>query len=214
MRWEEQFMEGKIIPLATHDIKNAGGVLGQAFQSDPVMLMIFAESRNQERVQHLTNFFANNLFTCFRKGSPLVVKDGGRILAALSVYPPGAYPIPLTEQMKMLLKTVFKSNVIRRQTWSALYRAIRLMDEMLRIHPQDPHYYLEFIGVEPDFQGKGTGSMIVESIIQKADEKRVGCYLETAQPRNLPLYKRFGYKLIDEKVILGVPLWFMWRNPE
>jgi GNAT superfamily N-acetyltransferase len=205
-------MEVKIIALARNDIQKSGGILGKAFQNDPAMLMMPAESGAEERIESSAKLFVNQLLACLRNGSPMIVKDTTRILSAFSLYPPGTYPIPLTEQIKMILVTVLKASLFSRQTWLALNRGIKLLDEMKKKHPKNPHYYLEVLGVEPSYQGKGIGSMILKSINEKADKEGVGCYLETAQPRNLPLYKRFGYQIIDQKIILGVTLWFMWRN--
>jgi ribosomal protein S18 acetylase RimI-like enzyme len=54
----------------------------------------------------------------------------------------------------------------------------------------------------------------MQHLINKADEVSVGCYLENANPRNLSFYERFGFQVIDEKEILGIPSWFMWRAPD
>lgn len=70
-------------------------------------------------------------------------------------------------------------------------------------HPKDLHYYLEFIGVDPSHQRKGLGSSILNNIGYIADQRQVGCYLETANPMNLPLYHLFGFKIIDEEEIIG-----------
>ena len=37
-------------------------------------------------------------------------------------------------------------------------------------------------------------------------------YLETEKPENVALYQRFGYEVIEEAEVLGVPNWFMWRD--
>jgi GNAT superfamily N-acetyltransferase len=205
--------EVKIAALARKDIQDSGGILGRAFQDDPAILMMLAESGAEERTEGSAILFMNQLLTCSRNGSPMIVRDAMGILAAFSLYPPGTYPIPPTEQVKMILLTVLKARLFRRQTWLALGRGIKLLDEMQKKHPKDPHYYLEVLGVDPGHQGKGIGSMILGSINEKADKDGVGFYLETAQPRNLPLYKRFGYQIVDQKDVLGVTLWFMWRNP-
>jgi hypothetical protein len=39
----------------------------------------------------------------------------------------------------------------------------------------------------------------------------VGCYLENANPRNTSFYQRFGFQIVSEKEIIGLPAWFMWR---
>ena len=79
--------------------------------------------------------------------------------------------------------------------------------------PVEPHYYLEYIGVEPAFQGKGVGSAILMHLCERADKEKVGCYLENANPINTPFYQRFGFQITQEKEIIGIPTWFMWRPP-
>jgi hypothetical protein len=39
----------------------------------------------------------------------------------------------------------------------------------------------------------------------------VGCYLENSNPRNLPFYERFGFQAGEQKEIIGLPAWLMWR---
>ena len=90
---------------------------------------------------------------------------------------------------------------------------MRWLDEIDKMHPVEPHYYLEYLGVEPEQQGKGLGSVIFQHLIDKADKERVGCYLENASPRNVPFYQRFGFQVISEKEIISIPAWFMWRPP-
>jgi GNAT superfamily N-acetyltransferase len=67
--------------------------------------------------------------------------------------------------------------------------------------------------VEPEQQGKAVGTAIMQHLVEKADEAKVGCYLENSNPRNLPFYQRFGFQTVIEKEIIGVPAWFMWRSP-
>ena len=37
-------------------------------------------------------------------------------------------------------------------------------------------------------------------------------YLETDKPENVALYGRFGFEVVEEAEVLGVPNWFMWRE--
>lgn len=206
-------MEVRIIPLALHDRQKAGHVLGEAFRDDPATRMMLAESGGDERVGHMTTLFRNMLFNCQRRGSPLVAKQGEEVLGAVSAYPPGAFPVPLTDQAVMMLRSMRETGIFIRQTWTALYRGLFLMGEMTRNHPKGPHYYVEILGVRPGSQRNGTGSLMLGAFTQKADEERVGCYLETANPRNLPFYERHGFRINGETAVLGVPLWFLWRGP-
>ena len=47
---------------------------------------------------------------------------------------------------------------------------------------------------------------------RRLDEAGEDSYLETEKPQNVALYSRFGYEVIEEDEVLGVPNWFMWRE--
>lgn len=64
-----------------------------------------------------------------------------------------------------------------------------------------PHYYLEFIAVDPDFQGKGYASRLLRGMLASLDNKRLPCYLETNNEENIPLYEHFGFKLLEYTTI-------------
>ena len=92
-------------------------------------------------------------------------------------------------------------------------RALDMTSVMSKEHPQREHFYGEYLGVVPDCQGQGMGSLITRSMIEMADRQQAGAYLETANPRNVLLYERLGFRTVREKEILGRPMWFMWRDP-
>jgi ribosomal protein S18 acetylase RimI-like enzyme len=82
-------------------------------------------------------------------------------------------------------------------------------------HPKTkPHFYLMTIGVEPKFQGQGLGSALLEANLAAIDTKGLPTYLESSNEKNVPLYRRHGYQVINEfrPVSDGPPLWGMWRE--
>ncbi|HET9583943.1 MAG TPA: GNAT family N-acetyltransferase, partial [Bradyrhizobium sp.] len=74
----------------------------------------------------------------------------------------------------------------------------RVIEEMARYHPEEPHWYLPFIGVDPARQGNGLGAALLRSILAECDKMRLPAYLESTNPRNRPLYERHGFKEIGE----------------
>ena len=202
-------MQKEVLPVTRQSYRQAAQVLGRAFASEPVSVAVLKKLSLERRIRALTNDFSDELLLCIQKGfHPLHVNEDGKVIAAAMIYPPGAYPLPATSQWLLLLKSFVRNGFYDIRDW------MRWLDEVEKIHPQKPHYYLEYIGVEPLFQGKSIGSIIMQHLINKADEVSVGCYLENADPRNLSFYKRFGFQVIDEKEILGIPSWFMWRAPD
>jgi ribosomal protein S18 acetylase RimI-like enzyme len=136
------------------------------------------------------------------------VDGDGKVIAAAVIYPPGAYPLPVSDQWTLLIKSILGNGLYDIRGW------MRWLDMVDKIHPKEPHYYLEYLGVEPEQQGKALGSTILRHLTRKADEEHVGCYLENANPRNLSFYQRFGFQTISKKEIIGIPSWFMWRSPD
>ncbi len=95
-------------------------------------------------------------------------------------------------------------------------RLLKLREAMDKHHPmQRPHDYLWFLGVHPNFQGAGIGSRLLASKTERLDASGRHGFLETATPRNVPLYQRHGFQIVSEyKAADDAPLvWAMWREP-
>lgn len=66
-------------------------------------------------------------------------------------------------------------------------------------------YYLWFIGVHPNFQGRGAGGRLLAEILEDSVSMNRLCVLETSTEKNLPFYERAGlvrYQTLD----VGYPL--------
>jgi predicted N-acetyltransferase YhbS len=91
---------------------------------------------------------------------------------------------------------------------------MRLLREMDKRHPKEPHLYLALIGVDPASQGKGIGNTLIRPRLDECDATGIPVYLETQKPENLPYYERFGFTVRDAIIYKGCPtLWSMWREP-
>jgi ribosomal protein S18 acetylase RimI-like enzyme len=200
-------MQKEVLPTTRQSYRQAAQVLGRAFVDDPVSVAVYRNFSPDRRVRALTVDFTAEVLLCVRKGYPLQVNGDGTVNAAAVVYPPGAYPLPVSDQWMLLIKSILGNGFYDIRGW------MQWLEEVDKIHPNEPHYYLEYLGVEPELQGKGLGSTILQQLVSKADEERVGCYLENANPRNTSFYQRFGFQIITEKEIIGIPSWFMWRPP-
>jgi len=69
----------------------------------------------------------------------------------------------------------------------------KLMEQMNRFHPQEPHWYLPLIGIDPAHQGKGLGAALLRHQLAICDRDGVPAYLESSNPRNISLYERHGF---------------------
>jgi GNAT superfamily N-acetyltransferase len=82
-------------------------------------------------------------------------------------------------------------------------------------HPRTPHYYLDSLGVEPEWQGRGLGSALMRPVLERCDRDQVPAYLNAGSPRSRELYLRHGFAVTEEfRLPEGGPaLWRMWREP-
>jgi GNAT superfamily N-acetyltransferase len=193
--------------LGNSNYYEAACVLGRAFQDDPMVVAVFRELPAHERVRRLIGAFTPELIICIKKGLPLYIGDQDSIVAAAVIYPPGSYPLSASDQLRMI------SRVISVDGFYGLGRWLKILSVFSLLHPKLPHYYLEYLGVEPSWTGMGLGSAILKFITEKADSEQTGIYLENANSRNNPLYQRFGFKITRQRDILGTRFWFMWRDP-
>ena len=79
----------------------------------------------------------------------------------------------------------------------ARHEVLGELGELMRqFHPQEPHWYLSMIGVDPSRQGQGLGSALLKAGLQRCDADGLPAYLESSSPKNVPLYERHGFEVI------------------
>lgn len=81
--------------------------------------------------------------------------------------------------------------------------------------PREPLWHLDSVAVEPGWQGRGIGSALVEFALERARESETAIILETGTRRNVLLYERLGFDVVEEADSPegGPHVWFMRRNP-
>ena len=93
-------------------------------------------------------------------------------------------------------------------------RAVSALEERRRHHAAGPHYYLSALGVEPARQGEGVGTALVGPILARTAADGAPAYLETATARNVLLYERLGFAVVEELTLprTDVHGWLMLRS--
>ena len=71
-----------------------------------------------------------------------------------------------------------------------------------------PHYYIWYLGVEPNAQGKGLGSALIHHVQTLAIQEKKPIYLETHKPTTVAFYEHLGFQLLAENAFPGHPLSF------
>lgn len=187
------------------DRSDATEVLARAFATDPVMSWLVGQDRDATaRLRHL---FGHSLGAETRRDDHLVdVVESGQAVALW--HEVDEWKTPNTGVIKMV------PAAIRTFGWH-LPRALRTLTMIERVHPEEPHRHLAFIGVHPDHQGMGFGGALLASMTEDCDERGVAAYLESSNPLNEPLYARYGFVSRGPiELPSGTPeITAMWRDP-
>jgi ribosomal protein S18 acetylase RimI-like enzyme len=92
---------------------------------------------------------------------------------------------------------------------------MQVMQQMAGYHPHDPHWYLPLIGVDPAWQDRGVGSRLMKHATDLFDRDGALAYLESSNPRNIPLYQRHGFEILGRIQVGGSPTFTpMLRKPK
>ena len=90
----------------------------------------------------------------------------------------------------------------------------KVFEQMEKAHPSEPHWYLPIVGVDPTAQGQGLGSRVLSPVLEECDRTRALAYLESSNPRNIPLYQRLGFQITGQMQAGSSPtLTSMLRRP-
>jgi ribosomal protein S18 acetylase RimI-like enzyme len=196
-----------IQPVTGQTYRQAACLLGRAFMTDPVSIAAYKDFSSERMLRSLTNDFRAEMRICLRKAYPIQVSDGNNLFGVAVIYLPGQYPLPRLAKWRLLIQSYLQNGFYDLRDWTSW------LTEVERHHPLEPHYYLEYIGVEPGYQGQGVGSAMLRHLITMADEAQAGCHLENANPKNLPIYEHFGFQVSQQIEVIGLTTWLMWRSP-
>ena len=81
----------------------------------------------------------------------------------------------------------------------------KVLEELEKYHPDAPCWYLPIIAVDPHYQNNGIGSLLMKHALEKVDSDGLPAYLESSNPRNMSLYRRYGFETIGQIKVGDVP---------
>lgn len=194
-----------VVRAGIDDAQRVGTVLAAAFADDPVFgWLIPPDAPRRER--RINDFFTGMARSYLRRGKNVYLGGGGGGAAMWSA--PGSWALPLPEVVREWRgSAAFGRNVLR---------ALRSQLQIESLHPKTPqHWYLGYLGTTPERQGQGIGAAMLREVLDQADANGIPAYLESSNERNLTLYERHGFRVVEQLRLLGIspPVWRMWRDP-
>jgi ribosomal protein S18 acetylase RimI-like enzyme len=185
-----------IIVLKKGQILAAGEVLGRALKDDPVSVYDIPDREKRHAVmKHV-----------FQMTSCLGVKYGETHATSPNLEGIAVWLPYINKDFKMIINIpcLFKAKV-NRMGREASKRIKPIEEHNTKVHrefaPND-HWYLQTLGVDPVYQGKGYGSLLMEYMLDKIDNSNpLPIFLETSTEINVKFYKKFEFKVVREEII-------------
>jgi len=192
-----------IAPLGPAEEPAAAELLARAFHDQPLDRAVVGGGRRRRLRAARAGMRAT--LEAARGRADLRAARTGRLSGVLLALSPWVHPLPpprASVQLRTLLLQGFRAAGRWREVWEALDAR----------HPPEPIFYLSLLGVARDRQGRGIGSALLADWLSDVDAAGQPAWLETSRARNLPFYRRFGFRVAEEIALQGVPVWLMHRR--
>jgi GNAT superfamily N-acetyltransferase len=186
----------------------AGALLARSHRHDPAFSAVYGDPGL--RITALTMVFEQWCRDALAFGRVDAMHVGDR-LAGIAVWlPPGAFPPSARRQLRFLPDYL---PMLRLDPRSFLL-LVRYMSRAAKLHPAGCKWYLEIVGLDDGFRGRGLGQRLLQRGLIRADEQGLPCYLETSKATNVGWYERLGFFVALPALQIvprGPTHWTMWR---
>ena len=188
------------------DTPRLAQALANAFYDDPAITWMVPDDARRRRVGP-AGFKAWLAKIYLPKDAVYTDPEGN---AAALWAPPGGWRMPIGLQLRLAPAMV---RIVGVKRLPLILKGLAVMD---KAHPDDrPHWYLAILGTDPDHQGQGLGSAVMQPILDRCDAEGLGAYLESSKESNIPFYGRHGFDVTGElRLPHGPSIWPMWRDPQ
>ena len=183
----------------------AARLLGRGMCDNPVKLQAFRIPDGERRSQALARFFVPVLDGLGKRGLILGAFRNTTLVGVYGAAPPGRCQHTPWQKLRVFPSLV-SGNPLRTP-----FQVLRWTGEWARRDLTEPHWHLGPVAVDAPLRGRGIGGAMMAEFCARMDHGRALSYLEPDRAENVRFYQRFGFVVIAEARVLGVPNWFMSR---
>lgn len=168
----------------TKDVKEIAACMLLAMED---IVYKFIGENSTERALHFLESLIVQKSNQYSHENCWVIEDTNKVIAAANIYN-GADLEKLRAPVALLIKTMFNQELTYEE------------------ETQPGEFYIDCIGVNPNYQGKGIGSKMLQFLIHKYVHKKnetLGLLVDKDNPNAKKLYLKLGFKVIGKKVLAG-----------
>jgi ribosomal protein S18 acetylase RimI-like enzyme len=199
-----------LVQLDKSHIRPAAEMLSRAFRDYPLLQYCFPDELERGKVAPY--FFQFILYYGIRYGDTYATSPN---LEGVALWiPSDNYPVTFWKLIRSVpLSVIFG---LGRYGGGRMRHIGEHIDAVHQRLAPFKHWFLQTIGVDPQFQGKGYAGKVLRPMFFRIDAEGLPCYLETLDEQNVQLYEHFGFKVVEKATIPKTSLtnWAMLRDAQ
>lgn len=200
--WLDEVEIGVLGPV---DAGKVTDILARAARDNPLHVATFGEDP-ENRLRTLRRFFSVAADVLGWQEHMLAARGSdGTIIGVCGMTPPGGCLPDLGTRLRL-------SSDPQQDGPNVAGRIATWLGAWSERDPGQRHWHFGPLAVETGLQGMGVGSRLMEVSCAQVDASGEDAYLETDTQADLLFYERFGFEVVGEQNVLGVPNWFMQRT--
>lgn len=174
-------------------------ILTKSFINDPHVNWLIEKSKSKNKLKFIMEYVFDE---SFERGEICLSNDNNAaILWNYETKAKFSFDF-IRRNLLFLFRVGLKSTIRALETDKLIYN----------YYPKNQKYcQLYLIGVLPEGQGKGLASKLINPMIERMKESSVPVHLETANPKNVEIYKKKGFAVINTKQLGCNTLYWMRR---
>jgi GNAT superfamily N-acetyltransferase len=198
-----------LVRLCKADIKPASKALTEAFKNYPLLVQEYPDEVQRNKAAYY--FFLVIVGYGIRWGE--VYATSPRMEGIAVWYRSEYFPM----RFRKILRCVPFSALLG-FPWSGVGRlqaAADFVEARHQLTAPAKHWFLDSVGVIPQYQGKGYGGKLIRAMLVRTDREKLPVYLDTMDEADVRRYEHFGFRVIDKSAVPKTNLtnWSMLREP-
>jgi len=197
-----------LVRLNKAQVKPAAEMLARAFQNYPLLQYYFPDELERKKIA--SYFVSVAVFSGIRYGE--IYATSPNLEGVAIWFPSGNYPVTIWKLVRSVpLSVIFGFG---RYGGGRMRQLGEYVDAVHQRLAPFGHWFLQVIGVDPQFQGKGYAGKLLRPMLARIDQEHLPCYLDTQNEKNVSIYQHYGFKVVEEVTIPGTEIshWAMLRE--
>lgn len=195
--------------------ETAAQILAHSFLTENLFRFMFEGVEPERQVRATLPWFRTWIDVFADQGEIHTARLDGYLAGVAIRMPPDGYPPSGMRKVRLMVGLV-RSVLIMALAKRRALQFPKVAGVIEKAEPKEPFWHMAWIGVPPQYRGKGVGAALADESVRLIDSGTAPGWFITFGPQTRALYERRGFAVESEVVPLpGCPvMWSMRRDPK